>query len=364
SFTFTANTTGSHRLLLRGWISTYPNNTEYLQANTFYIDNVLIKDTSVETLAFSDYYPFGMPMPNRVSGANGYRYAFQGQEKDPETGKEAFKLRLWDGRIGRWLTTDPKKQYASPYLAMGNNPISRVDPDGGEDNPIYGSDGSFRGVDEFGLDGEAIVYDGEFTNGMSQSEILDNGGFFIGDNFDFLNTYAGNKIMNHYMDIPNRPDFDGVVTFWEARKYSKNGGGDLYIDVSKMDFESVNEFGVWDFKNNKVRVVNFFNLYNNYPNSKNILYRPATENGTLSFVYGRLKIELIDVHTGAIKLQTGHLAEAPNAFDRFDFRNGFFHWLAGSGEAINFYGYGTGKINLTLNMGPLWDHPINSKRRH
>ncbi|MCD2261044.1 hypothetical protein, partial [Psychroserpens luteolus] len=41
SFTFTANTTGSHRLLLRGWISTYPNNTEYLQANTFYIDNVL-----------------------------------------------------------------------------------------------------------------------------------------------------------------------------------------------------------------------------------------------------------------------------------------------------------------------------------
>ncbi|MCD2261038.1 RHS repeat-associated core domain-containing protein, partial [Psychroserpens luteolus] len=137
SFTFTANTTGSHRLLLRGWISTYPNNTEYLQANTFYIDNVLIKDTSVETLAFSDYYPFGMPMPNRVSGANGYRYAFQGQEKDPETGKEAFKLRLWDGRIGRWLTTDPKKQYDSPYLAMGNNPMTRVDPDGGRDETIY-----------------------------------------------------------------------------------------------------------------------------------------------------------------------------------------------------------------------------------
>ncbi len=60
-----------------------------------------------------------------------YRYAYQGQEKDPETGMEAFELRLWDGRIGRWLNPDPKGQYASPYLGMGNNPISSIDPDGG-----------------------------------------------------------------------------------------------------------------------------------------------------------------------------------------------------------------------------------------
>lgn len=80
----------------------------------------------------SDYYPFGMPMPNRqIIGGEPYRYKFQGQEKDPETGKEAFELRLWDGRIGRWLTTDPYGQFSSPYLGMGNNPISMIDPDGG-----------------------------------------------------------------------------------------------------------------------------------------------------------------------------------------------------------------------------------------
>ena len=79
-----------------------------------------------------DYYPFGMPMPyRRITDANAYRYAYQGQEKDPETGKEAFELRLWDGRIGRWLTTDPYGQHFSPYLGMGNNPISTIDPDGG-----------------------------------------------------------------------------------------------------------------------------------------------------------------------------------------------------------------------------------------
>jgi len=71
-------------------------------------------------------------MPGRQTiGGELYRYAFQGQEKDPETGKEAFQLRLWDSRIGRWLTTDPARQFHSPYLGMGNNPINGVDPDGG-----------------------------------------------------------------------------------------------------------------------------------------------------------------------------------------------------------------------------------------
>ncbi|NQX82816.1 MAG: RHS repeat-associated core domain-containing protein [Flavobacteriaceae bacterium] len=80
----------------------------------------------------TDYYPFGMAMPNRTRiGGEVYRYNYQGQEKDSETGKEAFELRLWDGRLGRWLTTDPAGQYASPYLGMGNNPISMMDPDGG-----------------------------------------------------------------------------------------------------------------------------------------------------------------------------------------------------------------------------------------
>lgn len=82
-------------------------------------------------VARTDYYPFGMPMPGRnLEGT--YRYKFQGQERDKETGMEAFELRLWDGRIGRWLTTDPAGQYFSPYLGMGNTPINSVDPDGGK----------------------------------------------------------------------------------------------------------------------------------------------------------------------------------------------------------------------------------------
>lgn len=97
---------------------------------------VIAKDDNGNAAALvsaTDYYPFGMPMPGRsLSGAEGYRYAYQGQEKDPETGKEAFQLRLWDSRIGRWLTTDPYGQFHSPYLGMGNNPMNGTDPDGGK----------------------------------------------------------------------------------------------------------------------------------------------------------------------------------------------------------------------------------------
>ncbi|BDW93464.1 hypothetical protein MACH07_22960 [Flagellimonas marinaquae] len=33
---------------------------------------------------YTDYYPGGMAMPNRqMTDANGYRYKFQGQEKEP-----------------------------------------------------------------------------------------------------------------------------------------------------------------------------------------------------------------------------------------------------------------------------------------
>ena len=81
--------------------------------------------------AKTDYYPFGEPMPNRHIQGD-YRYAYQGQEKATEPEMEAFELRLWDGRIGRWLTTDPAGEFFSPYLGMGNRPTVGIDPDGGD----------------------------------------------------------------------------------------------------------------------------------------------------------------------------------------------------------------------------------------
>lgn len=102
---------------------------------TDHLGNVRVTFTKQNTQpvmqSWADYYPFGMRMPYRDFNSSNYRYAFQGQERDPETGMEAFELRLWDNRIGRWLTPDPYGQYHSPYMGMGNNPISMIDLDGG-----------------------------------------------------------------------------------------------------------------------------------------------------------------------------------------------------------------------------------------
>jgi len=100
-----------------------------VRAVVFRSTNDLLKVKS-----YTDYYPFGWTLPGRTYEPNLYRFGYQGQfaEKDEETGWKQFGLRMWDGRIGRWLTTDIAGQYWSPYLGMGNRPINSIDPNGAE----------------------------------------------------------------------------------------------------------------------------------------------------------------------------------------------------------------------------------------
>jgi len=89
---------------------------------------------NAQLISFADYYPFGSEIPGRngsLSGPEDYRHGYQGIERDPSTGWNSFELRQYDGRLGRWTSTDPYGQHHSPYLAMSNNPVSFIDPDGG-----------------------------------------------------------------------------------------------------------------------------------------------------------------------------------------------------------------------------------------
>ena len=79
---------------------------------------------------------------------NSYRFGyhslsrfFVGREyaegETEETGWNSFEARIayadssaYDPVIGRWLSVDPARQFASPYVGMGNNPVVNVDPDG------------------------------------------------------------------------------------------------------------------------------------------------------------------------------------------------------------------------------------------
>jgi RHS repeat-associated protein len=86
-------------------------------------------------LSATDYYPFGMAMPGRQVSADKYRYGFNGKEKDNSTAGDSydFGARIYDGRIGRWLSVDPSyHQYPSfsPYTFSINSPIAFNDPNG------------------------------------------------------------------------------------------------------------------------------------------------------------------------------------------------------------------------------------------
>ena len=70
----------------------------------------------------------------------GYRYGFNGMEKDNENfeGAYDFGARILDARLGRWMSVDPlvdKYPKISPYSFVANEPIIKVDPDGEDIKP-------------------------------------------------------------------------------------------------------------------------------------------------------------------------------------------------------------------------------------
>ena len=90
---------------------------------------------TADVKSYSDYYPFGMQLPNRHGAENGsYRYGYQGSEKDNEVksgdgNSYTTEFRQLDSRVGRWLSIDPKgSAWENPYASMGNNPIMYNDP--------------------------------------------------------------------------------------------------------------------------------------------------------------------------------------------------------------------------------------------
>lgn len=87
-----------------------------------------------------DYFPFGSQMPGRTySDEDKYRYGFNGKENDNEVKGEGnqqdYGMRIYDPRIGRFLSADPLTRnfaYYSPYQFAGNKPIMFIDLDGAE----------------------------------------------------------------------------------------------------------------------------------------------------------------------------------------------------------------------------------------
>jgi RHS repeat-associated protein len=85
----------------------------------------------------SDYSTFGVELDGRTVSVDGYRFGYQGSEKDNEFKGEGnsydFGARMLDPRVGRWFMIDPmsdKQPDQSTYKSFLNCPFVFIDPDG------------------------------------------------------------------------------------------------------------------------------------------------------------------------------------------------------------------------------------------
>ena len=121
--------------------------------------------------------PFGLEQSTTQDGDNP-RHTYQGDfaEKDGETGWNHFEAREYDPVIGRWTSVDPAREFASPYLALANNPINGIDPDG-EDyisfliyNSGYNIDTYFAAEIIYDFNSEAGKFHGKYISGNINQE--------------------------------------------------------------------------------------------------------------------------------------------------------------------------------------------------
>lgn len=107
--------------------------------------------TNSRNIAFKIPTTFGSPLIGRTYQAETsvkYRYAFNGKEKDDENYGDgnciAFEARIYDSRLGRFLSADPMEDeypWQSAYCFAANNPIELIDylgmgPDKKDDQKI------------------------------------------------------------------------------------------------------------------------------------------------------------------------------------------------------------------------------------
>ena len=95
-------------------------------------------------------------MPGRKFDAgSGYRYGFNRKENDTDINSvgQDYGMRIYDGRIGKFLSVDPltsKYPFYTPYLFAGNKPIAFIDRDGMEEGLDFALDRDVKAM----LDGK------------------------------------------------------------------------------------------------------------------------------------------------------------------------------------------------------------------
>ncbi|MBR5907789.1 MAG: hypothetical protein IKZ50_05285, partial [Bacteroidales bacterium] len=258
----------------------------------------VITDSQGNTLERNDYYPYGLQtdlgrsytslgdkyrvrIPTSFTSNNPnisnlavtspsfeilpYRMLYNGKELQmiAQSRLIDYGARQYDPTIARWIIIDPMSESffnLSSFIFCSNSPIIRKDNNGTVDSPIYNTEGEFLGTDDCGIKGQAIVMEEkDFKQGMSHTEALSKDKGATG----LVSDTAREKLNKHYKNLPNRPDYDGIITRQEGITWAKQHpnakkfptpDNTLYADASKLNFGllSISEF------KKKVQPLNLF----------------------------------------------------------------------------------------------------------
>jgi RHS repeat-associated protein len=116
-----------------------------------------------EALEKSSLFVVGALEVNGASDKNRvrtYRYGFQGQEEDQETGLVNYKYRMHDPRLGRFLSIDPLASdypHNSPYAFSENRVIASVELEGLEARDLTHMDNNFDGATKAQIENHRTV---------------------------------------------------------------------------------------------------------------------------------------------------------------------------------------------------------------
>ncbi|HEV8515833.1 MAG TPA: RHS repeat-associated core domain-containing protein, partial [Cyclobacteriaceae bacterium] len=195
------------------------------ESNYFtYFDDIKIvhekANPVLQVTQVSDYYPFGVPFNTWSKGSvSANRYTYQGQENqdDLDYNEYAYKFRMHDPSMGRFMSVDPlaeKYMYNSPYAFSENRVIDGEDLEGKEWTATKDKLGMING---FKWDAEnAFDHNGALKEGYYQAAIF----------FQDKNTWQENKsLLGDLRDDGGHNSFNlGAAT---ATVYGPGGSDDV-----------------------------------------------------------------------------------------------------------------------------------------
>ena len=96
----------------------------------------VVVDAEGNAVARYEYAPHG---ETTVAGSSGAEVQYRYTGHPYNEGQEVYETpaRVYDPMLGRFLSVDPQRQDASPYVYAGNNPVGYLDPSGAIREPFF-----------------------------------------------------------------------------------------------------------------------------------------------------------------------------------------------------------------------------------